>query len=164
MIFKKKPDLLLLCSFSLLFTLLTRPVFPVQRVSPVKNLKDTIPVNDTTDENRIFDKVDIEASFRGGDNAWRKYLELNLDGNVPITRKAPAGTYTVVIQFVVDKEGHITDIKPLTNHGYGMEEEVIRLLKKAPRWKPASQNGRPVMAYRKQPVTFQIEDERNKRD
>jgi len=60
---------------------------------------------------------------------------------------------------VVDKEGNITDVKALTNNGYGMEEEVVRLIKKGPQWQPASQHGRMVKAYRKQPVTFMIEDD-----
>jgi hypothetical protein len=40
-----------------------------------------------------------------------------------------------------------------------MEGEVVRLIKKGPQWKPASQGGRVVKAYRKQPVTFMIEDD-----
>lgn len=124
---------------------------------------DTIPAPDTTDGN-TFERVEIEASFPGGDNAWRKYLEKNLDGTVPTRRKAPAGTYTVVIQFVVDKTGAVTQIKALTDHGYGMEEEVINLLKKAPRWEPAVQSGRVVKAYRKQPVTFMVEERRRKKN
>ncbi len=38
-----------------------------------------------------------------------------------------------------------------------MEAEVVRMLKKSPKWSPAIQNGKPVKAYRKQPVTFVIE-------
>ena len=62
----------------------------------------------------------------------------------------------VMVQFVVDKEGRVTDIKPLTKFGFGMEEEVIRILKKSPPWIPAIQFGRSVKAYRKQPVTFVV--------
>ena len=120
--------------------------------------KDTLIVfsNDSTKVG-IFEKVDIEASFPGGDTEWRKYLERNLRGDVALENGAPVGSYTVVIQFVVDKEGNLSDIKPLTSLGYGMEAEVVRILKKTPNWSPAMQNGRPVKAYRKQPVTFVIE-------
>ncbi|MEQ1678624.1 MAG: energy transducer TonB, partial [Chitinophagaceae bacterium] len=47
----------------------------------------------------------------------------------------------------------------LTNHGYGMEEEAMRVIKKGPKWTPAVQNGRQVKAYRKQPITFQVQGE-----
>jgi hypothetical protein len=124
---------------------------------------DTLPENDTAILNKIFTKVDIEATFPGGEKAWRQFLEQNLNAAAPAKKKAPAGTYTVVIQFIVDKEGYVSDIVPLTSHGYGMEAEVVRLLKNAPRWKPAMQNGRPVKAYRKQPVTFLVIEEEKKK-
>jgi len=108
------------------------------------------------DENKIFEKVEIEATFKGGEAAWRKYLERNLNGNAPIDNGAPEGTYTVYVQFVVSKDGSISDVRPLTNHGYGMEAEAVRVIKKGPAWTPAIQNGRSVNAYRKQPITFQV--------
>jgi protein TonB len=111
------------------------------------------------DDNKIFEKVEIEASFKGGESAWKKYLERNLNANAPIDNGAPEGTYTVYIQFVVDKAGNISDVKPLTNHGYGMEAEAMRVIKKGPQWVPAVQNGRSVNAYRKQPITFQVTSE-----
>ena len=112
----------------------------------------------TNDTAAIFEKLDIEASFPGGNVAWRKFLERNLRADVATENGAPCGEYTVWVQFIVDKQGNITDVKSLTNFGYGMEKEVERIIKVGPPWQPASQNGHPVKAYRKQPVTFLIED------
>ena len=123
--------------------------------------RDSLSSN--TDDERVFEKVEIEASFPGGDNAWRRFLEQNLNAGVPAFKGAPAGAYTVVVQFVVDREGRVSDIRALTTHGYGMEAEVIRLLRKAPRWNPAYQDGKNVRAYRKQPVTFMVIDEEKKK-
>jgi len=111
------------------------------------------------DENKIFEKVEIEASFKGGESAWRKYLERNLNPSTPVDNGAPEGMYTVYVQFVVSKDGSISDVKALTNHGYGMEAEAVRVIKKGPSWTPAIQNGRSVNAYRKQPITFQVQSE-----
>jgi periplasmic protein TonB len=111
------------------------------------------------DENKIFEKVEIEASFQGGESAWRKYLERNLNPSVGPDNGAPAGTYTVYVQFVVSKDGSISDVRALTNHGYGLEPEAVRVIKKGPKWTPAIQNGRSVNAYRKQPITFQVQEE-----
>ena len=108
---------------------------------------------------RQFDSllcVEKEAHFAGNDQSWRKFLEKNLDPEVPVRNRAPEGTYTVIVQFVVDKDGQITDFKPLTKFGFGMEEEVVRILKKSPPWISAIQFGRNVKAYRKQPVTFVV--------
>ncbi|HET9429556.1 MAG TPA: energy transducer TonB, partial [Chitinophagaceae bacterium] len=66
---------------------------------------------------------------------------------------------TVWVQFIVDKEGAISDVKALSNHGYGMEEEAVKVIRKGPAWIPAIQNGRAVKAYRKQPITFVVTGE-----
>lgn len=100
--------------------------------------------------------VEIDAKFIGN---WVKFLERNLDANVPVYNNAPAGRYSVVIQFVVDKEGNVSDIKALTKHGYGVEEEAIRVVKKATKWEPAIQNGFKVKAYRRQVIIFNVLEE-----
>ncbi|MDP4260884.1 MAG: energy transducer TonB [Bacteroidota bacterium] len=109
--------------------------------------------NDEYDGTAIF--VQVEAKFKGD---WEKFLTRNLDPTVPANNGAPAGRYTVMIQFVVDLEGNVSDIKPMTNYGYGLEQEAIRVLKKATKWEPAFQNGHRVKAYRRQPITFVIEE------
>jgi len=111
------------------------------------------------DPNQIFEKVEIEASFKGGESAWKRFLERNLNPNTPVDNGAPIGTYTVYVQFVVSKDGSISDVRALTSHGYGMEQEAVRVIKKGPAWVPAVQNGRQVNAYRKQPITFQVTDQ-----
>jgi hypothetical protein len=113
--------------------------------------QDSISLND-----RIFEKVEKEADYPGGIDTWKHFLEKNLNPNVPVDNGAPIGKYTVYIQFIVNVDGSISDIKPLTRLGYGMETEVVNLIKKSGAWEPASQDGRHVKAYRKQPVTFQV--------
>ncbi|RYY56897.1 MAG: energy transducer TonB [Chitinophagaceae bacterium] len=121
--------------------------------------KGIVETKKVEDENKIFEKVEIEASFKGGEGAWRKFLERQLNPNAPIDNGAPEGVYTVYVQFVVSKDGSISDVKALTSHGYGMEAEAVRVIKKGPSWVPAVQNGRPVNAFRKQPITFQVTSE-----
>lgn len=116
------------------------------------------PPKKEEDEDKIFTKVENEAEFPGGDAAWRRYLEKNLDPNAPVENGAPEGTYKVTVQFIVSKDGSISDVKALTSHGYGMEEEAIKIIKKGPKWTPALQNGRNVNAYRSQPITFVVQE------
>lgn len=123
-----------------------------------KKTMDTLPVSDTT-----YESVEVEAYFDGGEASWRSYLEQNLNPAAPVNNGAPAGLYTVYIQFIVSTDGNISNVKPLTKHGYGMEAEVMRIIRKSPKWVPAIQNGRPVNAYRKQPVTFQVIVEKKKK-
>ena len=100
-----------------------------------------------------FTAVEIDAKFDGN---WEKFLLRNLNAQTPVDNEAPVGVYKVLIQFVVDVDGTVSDIKPLTNLGYGLEKEAIRVLKKAKNWEPAIQNGRQVKAYRIQAITFQV--------
>jgi N-acetylmuramoyl-L-alanine amidase len=105
-----------------------------------------------------FKKVDKEASFVGGTTAWRKYLSQTINPVIPIDKGAPIGSYTVMVQFIVGEDGSISDIKPLTKHGYGTEEEVVRIMQFSPNWEPAKVKGRAVASYRKQPVTFVVDE------
>ncbi len=111
------------------------------------------------DEDALFTRVEVEAEFPGGASAWRSYLQNNLNAGIPAKKKAPAGTYMVVVLFIVDKSGKISNVKAETNHGYGMEKEVVRVIKKGPNWTPALQNGKIVKAYRRQPITFVVSEE-----
>jgi periplasmic protein TonB len=152
------------------------PPTQVELDSSVIGLKTTegvvadnvLPINDLDDGKKIIEEkltkesdephwiVQVDAKYDGN---WGRFLERNLNGEVPINNGAPAGSYTVIIQFVVDVDGSISDIKPLTNHGYGLEQEAIRVIKRSSKWEPAIQNGRQVKAYRKQPITFRVEGE-----
>ncbi len=104
----------------------------------------------------VFTKVEKDASYPGGAGAWRNFLEKNLKGETPVDNGAPAGNYTTITQFIVDKNGNVSNIKSLTSLSYGMEAEAVRMVRLSGKWKPAIQNGREVTAYRKQPITFQI--------
>lgn len=114
---------------------------------------DTIKIN-----TKKITAVETEASYPGGNVSWIKYLEKKLDADIPVKNKAPVGKYTAFVQFIVDKDGSVSNVKPVTNFGYGMEEEVVRVIEGSGKWVPAIQNGKPVNAYRRQPITFMIDD------
>ena len=119
--------------------------------------KDHSTNKNDTDDNIIFTKTEVEPAFPGGAPAWNEFLAKNINAAVPVKKRAPVGAYTVWVQFVVDKEGSISNIRALTNQGFGMEQECIRIMKLSPQWIPAMQNGHKVKAYRKQPITFVVE-------
>lgn len=104
-----------------------------------------------------FVKVEIEAEYPGGVAAWIKFLEKNLDAGVPAKNNAPNGKYSAIAVFIVDKDGSLSDVKALTKFGYGIEDEMLRVITKSGKWAPASQDGKPVRAYRNQPLTFLVE-------
>jgi protein TonB len=105
-------------------------------------------------EDEIRAIVQVQAKYVGN---WEKFLLRNLNAEIPIDNGAPPGRYTAIIQFVVDLDGTVSDVKALTSHGYGIEEEAVRVLRKAAKWEPGIQDGYAVKSYRRQPITFVVE-------
>ncbi len=108
---------------------------------------------------KVFSVTQVPASFPGGKEAWQKYLERNLNKNIPVEKGAPAGKYTVIVDFIVKMDGTLADIKTANNPGYGTAEEAMRMISKGPNWMPATQNGKPVIYRVKQSITFQISED-----
>jgi protein TonB len=79
------------------------------------------------------------------------FLQRNL--NAP-SGLEPGEKKTVSIRFFVSVDGEITDFEVIQSAGRAFDNEVIRVLKKMPRWKPAIQNGQPIARAFTQPVTF----------
>ena len=102
------------------------------------------------------------ASFPGGLDGWKKFLMKNLNAELPIINEAPAGKYTVMVQFKVCTDGTICDIEANNNPGYGLSDEAVRVVKKSGTWVPAEQKGRKVKTIFRQPITFFVEGESKK--
>lgn len=115
------------------------------------------PIQDTAMEDVIFTKVDIESEFKGGAKSWITFLSKNLNSNVPRDNGAPKGRYKVEISFMVDKDGTISELAIQKDPGYGCAEEVMRVMNKSPKWKPAFQNGRFVKSRKIQPIIFAVD-------
>lgn len=111
------------------------------------------------DYDKVFTTVQIESEFPGGAAAWSKYLNRNLNADVPSSNGAPPGKYTVMVSFIVDKEGNISEVSADTDPGYGTKDEAIKVIKKGPKWTPAIQNGRKVTSRKRQAITFQVSEE-----
>lgn len=122
--------------------------------------KEELDKQQKSNNNIVFNEVEVEAQFPGGSTEWTKYLQKNLDGFNPGVLGAPKGKYRVMIKFIVAKDGTVSDVVAETNNGYKMEEYSINLIKNGPKWLPALQNGIAVNAYRRQPITFVINEDK----
>ena len=110
----------------------------------------------TEDYDKEFKTVQIQAKFPGGLDAWAKYLQRNLRQDTPTENGAPTGNYTVIVSFLVDKTGAISEVKAENDPGYGTAAEAVRVIQRGPTWTPAVQNGRNVIYRQKQQITFQV--------
>ena len=98
-----------------------------------------------------FEAREQQPEFPGGAQAWLRYLNRNLQTPSELE---PGEKKTVLIKFIVDVSGTVTDFTVVRSGGYAFDNEVIRVLRKMPKWKPAVQNGHPVTVSFTQPVTF----------
>ena len=113
---------------------------------------ETPPVAD--DEDKVFQKVEVEAEYDGN---WVNFLSSNLNAELPAENGAEAGSYTVIVRFIVSKDGSISDIVAESDPGYGLANEAIRVIKKSKKWRPGEQNGRQVTCYKRQPITWLVQ-------
>lgn len=90
---------------------------------------------------KIAVKVFVLSAFPGGDSVWMNRLEKNLSQSIAYRNGAKKGKYNVEVIFIVSKDGSISDIRSVTDPGFGMTEEVIRAIKKSPKWLPAAAPG-----------------------
>ena len=103
----------------------------------------------------IFTKVEVESEFPGGRAGWAEYLSKNLRYPQKAIRKRIQGT--VVLQFIVDKEGKVSDVSVILSVHPLLDNEAKRMITESPNWTPATQNGRKVKSYKKQPIVFKLE-------
>ncbi len=126
-------------------------------VAPPTDLKGTnvvaAPVEKKEDPDKIFTKVEIEASFPGGLDAWSRYVSRAITSHIDEFSDADYGT--CVVRFIVDKTGTVSDVQATTMKGTKLAEVAVNAIRNGPKWVPAQQNGRYVNAYRLQPVTLQ---------
>jgi len=93
----------------------------------------------------------------GGASAWGKFLQKNLKYPGMAIDQGVSGR--VWVSFIVEKDGHLSNIVVDRGAGYGMDEEALRVLKLAPAWKPGMQNGQPVRVKYNIPINFLLGDQ-----
>ena len=115
------------------------------------------PVEKKEDPDKIFTKVEIEATFPGGPSAWQRYVTRAITAEQDEFTESDYGT--CVVRFVVDRNGIVSDVQATTMKGSKLAEVAVNAIRKGPKWNPAQQNGRQVNAYRLQPVTLTNPDQ-----
>ncbi|HNT70115.1 MAG: Gram-negative bacterial tonB protein [Bacteroidetes bacterium ADurb.Bin035] len=121
----------------------------VQSYVPVMTEEEPAPVAE-----EIFTFVEEYPEFPGGDKALREYILNNI--KYPEVARTSGITGTVYVQFVVEKDGSISDVKVVRGIGGGCDEEAVRVVKSMPRWKPGKQRGQPVRVYFTLPIEFKL--------
>lgn len=111
--------------------------------------------DEEVEEQQIFTVVESMPEFPGGMGALMKYLAENI--KYPALAKESGIQGRVFINFVVEPDGSISNVKVLRGIGGGCDEEAVRVVKSMPNWKPGKQRGKPVRVSYNLPVKFTLQ-------
>lgn len=100
----------------------------------------------------ILRHAEVMPEFRGGQAAFMRFLSKNL--RVPENALEPGQKIKVIVRFVVGREGELSDLEFLQTGGEVFEHEVLRVLRKMPRWNAGIQKGEKVRVYFNLPIIF----------
>lgn len=123
-------------------------------VLKAKEVIATEPVKPKEEENKVFDVVEQMPSFPGGNAALMNYLGQNI--KYPVIAEENGIQGRVIVQFVVGKDGHISDVRVAKSVDPSLDKEAVRVVKGMPRWIPGKQNGQAVTVRYTLPVTFRL--------
>jgi protein TonB len=114
------------------------------------------PKREEEDWNKTFTKVEIPSEYPGGPAAWQRFLHRNLLYPQNALDQGIQGF--VVVQFIVDRDGSVSNVEALSGP-MELRAEAIRVIKKSGKWTPAIQNGHQVKSYKQQPLGFKMPEE-----
>lgn len=127
----------------------------VQMTQDISQLSEVVVIGYGTEEEEPLDATKWElAEPDGGRKEYKKYLEKNLLYPELAIRNEVEGKVTV--QFTIQPSGELTDFRVVKSLGYGCDEEVIRLIKAGPQWKPTRRNDEPVKGKAKVKMRFSM--------
>ena len=107
------------------------------------------------EENKVFDVVEQMPSFPGGPSALMAYLSSHV--KYPAVAEENGLQGRVTVQFVVEKDGSVTDVKTMKSVDPSLDREAERVVRSMPKWIPGKQNGSAVRVKYFVPVVFRLQ-------
>ena len=109
----------------------------------------------TSEEDTVYQTVDEMPKFPGGEQAMFKFISENV--KYPQEAKDKNISGRVFVNFVVEKDGSVDEVKVLRSIGGGCDEEAVRVVKSMPKWTPGKQKGKPVRVSYIIPFVFKLD-------
>jgi TonB family protein len=110
--------------------------------------------NVAKDGNEIFDVTEVQPNPPGGMEGWNEYLKANV--TYPAEAKSMGIEGTVIVVFVVNSDGSVSNPEILRGIGGGADEEALRVVQNSPNWEPAKQKNRVVNCRMRLPIRFKL--------
>lgn len=112
------------------------------------------PIEEDEPTDVPFNFVESPASFDGGNAAFYRHVSNKIKYPTQARRIGVEGK--VFVEFVINRDGTITDVKAIKKIGAGCDEEAERVIQSSPKWNPGKQRGKPVRQRMVLPITFQL--------
>ena len=125
-------------------------------VMPAETNTNTTAQPATDDAIHLPVGLDVMPEPVGGEKAWAKFLGKNL--RFPPAAQDDGVNGRVILSFIIEKDGSLSNIVVEQGAGHGFDEEALRVLKLAKAWKPGMQNGQPVRVRYSIPINFQLSE------
>jgi periplasmic protein TonB len=106
--------------------------------------------------NAVFSAVEQAPEFKGGMEAFYKYLQQSIRYPAKAVKKGIQGK--VLVSFIVEKDGSLSNIRVVRGVAKDIDAEAFRVIKASPNWNPGIQNGRPVRVIYNTPISFTLEN------
>jgi TonB family protein len=103
---------------------------------------------------RVYSSVDVVPEFQGGIEAFGQFIAHNV--HYPAVARENNTQGRIIVSFIVEKDGRLTDVKIASGIGDGCDEEAIRVMKLSPPWKPGMVDGKPVRVAYSVPISFTL--------
>ncbi len=108
------------------------------------------------DPNEIFLVVEESAAPVGGISAFYEYVGKKMAGKYPAQARRMGIEGKVFVEFVINKDGSIVDVRAMKGIGAGCDELAVKVVQESPKWKPGKQRGKPVRQKMVLPITFRL--------
>ena len=122
-------------------------LFTVNTTAMAQNKKAAI--------DKVYEKAEVMPEFPGGEQAMINFVATNVTYPKEAMEKEISGR--VLVGFIVEKDGSITETEVVKGIGGGCDEEAVRVVKAMPKWKPGKQKGKPVRVHFMLPIIFKLQ-------
>lgn len=136
-----------------------------QRIEFIEKIRKTYlalgtetPYYTNSDGVKVFNKAEVEPTYKGGKKAMENYLKDNL--NYPVEAKLKGQEGIVIVEFIIADDGSVNNVKASNSTWGNVDElfiqEAVRVVSIMPNWTPGTQHGKPVSVSFNVPINFSI--------
>jgi len=141
------------CSVFLLFCLILLSGHSKSQTPDSAKVPEAKGISDTSDT--FYMSLDQKATFPGGEEAWFRFLAVNMEYPAIAREKGIEGT--VHVRFIIERDGSVSRVEVERTTARELNQAALDAVRRSPPWNPASNRGEAVRSIMVIPVTFRLD-------